>query len=260
MLGGAGGSARPDPRQLLRALLPPGFPPDADPETYRLAEVNRLLRRAAYFPLFSIPDPGSPNRPIPLSPLLPQALVAVEVHEQLHRFAIAPRPPGRRGRITASNDVGEAAAAVHIRWTPMADDFEAGPGRVPPPTLLNPFRSQRFTMLDGELRFGDRARSGFHGFLQRLGPRCRYVTVWLAPEQPAAICLGITGSGRLSVNAMHTVPELRKRGAARAALHALAAHALEDGCPELILLVESENTAARPASSKSGDSDAGNAS
>jgi len=99
------------------------------------------------------------------------------------------------------------------------------------------------------------SRDTFHGFLQRLGPRCRYVTVWLAPEQPAAICLGITGSGRLSVNAMHTVPELRKRGAARAALHALAAHALEDGCPELFLLVESENTAARTLYAHSGFQD-----
>lgn len=99
------------------------------------------------------------------------------------------------------------------------------------------------------------SRDTFRGFLQRLGPRCRYVTVWLAPEQPAAICLGITSPGRLGVNAMHTIRELRKRGAARAALHALAAHALQGGYGELYLLVESENTAARALYSRSGFQD-----
>ena len=92
----------------------------------------------------------------------------------------------------------------------------------------------------------------FRGFLRRLGPRCRYVTAWLTPDQPAAICLGISSPGQLGVYAMHTVPELRKRGAARAALQALAAHALERGDPELYLLVDAQNTPARALYAQSG--------
>jgi len=96
----------------------------------------------------------------------------------------------------------------------------------------------------------------FRAFLQRLGPRCRYVTAWLAPDQPAAICLGITSPGRLGVYAMHTVPELRKRRAARAALHALARHALDgDEYPELYLLVDAQNTPARALYAQSGFQD-----
>jgi len=82
------------------------------------------------------------------------------------------------------------------------------------------------------------------GFLARLGTRCRFVTAWVQ-EQPAAIALGIPSPGRLGVYAMHTVPELRRRGAARAVLHALAGTALTEGQGELYLLVDAQNVAAR---------------
>ena len=35
----------------------------------------------------------------------------------------------------------------------------------------------------------------FQGFLARLAGRCRFVTAWVAPDQPAAICLGVTSPG-----------------------------------------------------------------
>lgn len=44
---------------------------------------------------------------------------------------------------------------------------------------------------------------------------------------------------------MHTRPELRRRGAARALLHALAQHALREGTEQLYLLVEPDNVPAR---------------
>lgn len=160
---GAAG-APPDMAALLRRLLPPTFPPGADPETYRIEEVHRLLRQAAYFSIFSVPNPASPNQPVLLTPLFPFGMIAVEVNEDLHRFEIEVHGPSRGRGVTAANRVGEPVAGVHIRWTPMPDDFEAGPGRVPPPTLLNPFRSQRFCMLDGQLTFKDGRGSGFHAF------------------------------------------------------------------------------------------------
>ena len=143
--------------------IPPGaFPPGVDPATYRLEEVTRLLRRAAYLPIFSVPDPGRRNQVIPLLPGLPFAPVAFQVHEQLHRFSV--RAWFGHCGLVVSQRVGEPAASVHIRWTVIPDGFEAGPKRRPPPTVLLPFLSQRFAMLDGELRFEDGAGSGFHGF------------------------------------------------------------------------------------------------
>jgi ribosomal protein S18 acetylase RimI-like enzyme len=94
----------------------------------------------------------------------------------------------------------------------------------------------------------------FHGFLERLGARCCFVTAWVA-DQPATVCLGISSPGRLGVYAMHTVPELRQRGAARAALQALASHALAQGYAELYLLVEAQNRAARALYAQSGFGD-----
>jgi N-acetylglutamate synthase len=85
----------------------------------------------------------------------------------------------------------------------------------------------------------------FLGFLARLGPRARFVTAYAERGDAAAIGLGIRSGQRLGIYAMLTLPEQRRRGAALAALTALAESALADGIPELYLLVERENTAAR---------------
>jgi len=85
----------------------------------------------------------------------------------------------------------------------------------------------------------------FLGFLARLGSRARFVTSYAERGDAAAIGLGITSGRRLGVYAMLTLPEQRRRGAGQAALSALAESALVDGIPELYLLVEHENTAAR---------------
>jgi hypothetical protein len=45
----------------------------------------------------------------------------------------------------------------------LPDDFRAFPDSEPPPTPLDPTRSQRFAMLDGVCQFGD-GRDGFRGF------------------------------------------------------------------------------------------------
>lgn len=140
----------------------PGFPPGVDPESYRREEVQRLLEQAAYLSIFSVPDASSPNVPVRLLPGLDITTIAVRVHETLHRFSIDVESAG--AGLTARNRIGEPMASVEIRWTPMPDDFEAAPGRVPPPTLLNPFRSQRFCMLDGHLQFADAAASSLTAF------------------------------------------------------------------------------------------------
>jgi hypothetical protein len=144
--------------------LPPTFPPDVDPTTYRLETVAHQLKQAAYFPIFSIANPASPNVPILLWPGLSFLIIAVEVNEQLHRFEATVEPPVHARGLRAIDRVGEPVASVHIRWTPIPENFEAAPDRVPPTTVLNPFCSQRFTMLDGHFQFQDRDHSGFKGF------------------------------------------------------------------------------------------------
>jgi GNAT superfamily N-acetyltransferase len=91
------------------------------------------------------------------------------------------------------------------------------------------------------------------GFLARLAGRSWGVTAWLdvpagaPPEQgrAAAMGLGIAWGRWLGVYAMHTAPALRRRGAARALLQGLAAHALSLGTAHMYLLVEPGNVAAR---------------
>lgn len=157
--GAAGASQTP---QSLPPL-PPTFPPGVDPVTYQLKAVSRLLKSADYFSIFSIHNPAIPNTPLP-SPRDPRRLIGIEANEELHRFEVVVEEPTTRCGLKAVNRVGQAVANVHVKWMLIPDDFEAAPGRIPPPTELDPTRSQRFTFLDGEMVFKDRERSGFRAF------------------------------------------------------------------------------------------------
>jgi hypothetical protein len=130
--------------------------------------VTRLLKQAAYFPVFNIHHPATPNGTVPLLPFatstLGQALVtAVNVNEELRRFDVVTQV-GPRG-LTACNRIGsQGVANVSLRWTPIPEGYAPSPGVSPPPTLLNPFASQRFTTLNGQLSFQDRRVSGVRAF------------------------------------------------------------------------------------------------
>jgi len=158
-------AVKPDVAAVLQSLppLPPTFPPGIDPATYQLETVSRLIKSAAYLSIFSIHNPKIPNTPIP-SPRDPGRLIGIEAHEELHRFEITVAEPTVECGLKAINRVGERVADVHVKWMLIPDDFEAAPGRVPPPTELDPTRSQRFTFLDGQMKFRDRDGSGFRAF------------------------------------------------------------------------------------------------
>jgi hypothetical protein len=134
-----------------------------DGEPIAPAGVDTLLRRAAYLPLFSVHSPAVKNVPIP-SPSDPAALVGMKVFEEMHRFAARVGDPSRARGLQASNRVGEPVADIDIDWRVVPDDFVAAPDRLPPPTALDPARSQRFAMYDGHFRWRDAAGSGFRGF------------------------------------------------------------------------------------------------
>ena len=73
-------------------------------------------------------------------------------------------PTAVEGGWSVRKRVGEPVASVSIRWLVMPDDFDAAPGKVPPPTELDPTRSQRFCMLNGEMQFRDSRHSAFRAF------------------------------------------------------------------------------------------------
>ncbi len=139
------------------------LPPGANPETYGIESMTALLKRAAYFPIFSVHDPGRPNMPLP-SPNKPGALIGVDVNEELHRFDVRAELAPSIGCPPISKRVGEPVANVSIRWLVIPDDFVAAPDRIPPPTELDPTRSQRFAMLNGHMTFKDEKQSGFRAF------------------------------------------------------------------------------------------------
>ena len=150
----------------------PVVPTGTNPWTYRLVAVRRQMR-SAFFSLFSVPNPATPDVPIEASlpfpfsllqrlPFFPQLLAAVEVNEAPLRFQTTVGEAACQ--LLATNAVGQHIATVHIRWTPIPWDYAANPYTKPPQTILNPLVSQRFEMLDGEFRFADSAGTGVHGF------------------------------------------------------------------------------------------------
>jgi hypothetical protein len=155
--------ARPRATAASRpTAIPPVFPPGT------VDEVTRLLAAAAYFPIFNVHNPVIPNDTVALFPIATQTLgkalfTAVNVNEALRRFEVVTQA-GTQG-LTAINRISsEDIANVTIRWTPIPSSYAPSPGVSPPPTLLNPFASQRFTMLNGQLSFQDRRVSGVQAF------------------------------------------------------------------------------------------------
>lgn len=124
--------------------------------------ISSVLKRAAYFLLFSVPNPETRNVPI-LSTGDPSRLIGMKVFEQLHRFEIQERLSSGAG-LRAVNLIGEPAANISIDWRVIPEDFVAAPDRLPPPTNLDPGCSQRFAMYNGRFQWNDSQQSGFHGF------------------------------------------------------------------------------------------------
>jgi N-acetylglutamate synthase len=91
-------------------------------------------------------------------------------------------------------------------------------------------------------RFRD-ARDVFTALLGRIGDRARYATA-LAGDDPVAIALGVVDPPYVGLFNMVTLPEHRRRGAARALLGALARDALTAGASEAYLQVEQDNVGA----------------
>jgi hypothetical protein len=119
--------------------------------------VQRLIDRAAYFQLYSSPAPG--GHAIRNGDHIAGYLVC----ERLQRFDVVMQPPTSEHGLQASNILGEEIGTFNSRWLFCPDGFEALPDCEPPPTRFDPAKRQRFVMMEGECRLGDKG-DGFCGF------------------------------------------------------------------------------------------------
>ncbi|HEX6865560.1 MAG TPA: hypothetical protein VF414_22220, partial [Thermoanaerobaculia bacterium] len=123
--------------------------------------LQRLIDEAAGFNVMAVPEArpsGSALRAAGRN-----GVIGWQVREALHRFDIVLDPPSAGGGIKAANSIGETAGWLDLRWLVIPRDFLARPDREPPATLLDPERSQRFTMQEATFRFGD-GSDGFRSF------------------------------------------------------------------------------------------------
>lgn len=125
--------------------------------------LQQLVDEAAHFNMFSIPDAARTSDAGIPAQSGGNGVIGIRVNETLHRFEISVEPPASEKPLRARNVVGEAAGKFTHRWMVMPDDFVAAPGHEPPPTVLDPSRSQRFVMLDSLCTFGE-GKDGFRGF------------------------------------------------------------------------------------------------
>jgi hypothetical protein len=124
--------------------------------------MQRLVDQAAHFNVYSLPDRRVASAGI-AAPGDPRNVVGWRIHEVLHRFDIVSQAPTAKTPLRARNRMGEPVGRFTQRWMLAPDDFVAAPDREPPPTPLDPSRSQRFVMLDGTCTFGN-GEDGFRGF------------------------------------------------------------------------------------------------
>jgi GNAT superfamily N-acetyltransferase len=92
--------------------------------------------------------------------------------------------------------------------------------------------------------YGDHRLAAYADLTVRLGPHAFVATVEL-DGAPAGAGFGVVERGWLGVFGMTTQPTVRRRGVARAVLHALAVHATSIGATKCYLQVEVENAGAR---------------
>lgn len=124
-------------------------------------EVLAVLRKAAYFSIFSVPDPEQLSQGVPLIPF-GNLLYKISIIESPRRHQITVGPPSPScGFLTKMIGSEQRIARQKLTLEVMPNNFEAGLGRTPPPTLLLPFLSQRFYMSQGEFDFLDPESSGF---------------------------------------------------------------------------------------------------
>lgn len=133
--------------------------PDVNAETYPYDYVQYLLDQTADFQMFAIPD-ASHSSDASLTPAHPEDFFGLNggyglsLRSALHRFdALVGMPSGDTG-LQVAQAVGEAEGVFRCLFMLGSGELEWTPGRNPPPAIYDPWRAQRFSMLDCEFSFG----------------------------------------------------------------------------------------------------------
>lgn len=125
-------------------------------------EVLDVISKASYFSVFTVPDPQSLSEGVPLIPAVPQSVYEIAITEAPRRFSSCVGQPTAECGFQTGRVVGRRQIAKQsLRLQVAPNNFESGPGRTPPPTVLIPFLSQRFWMFNGEFDFLDGLGTGF---------------------------------------------------------------------------------------------------
>jgi hypothetical protein len=121
--------------------------------------LQRLVDQALSFHVFALPEETGRGAAIHTSGF---GVTGVRVSGPLHRFRMELEHPSQAG-VRGLNTLGEVAGRLDLRWLFIPHELMAAPDREPPPTALDPSRSQRFVIQDGTFSFGD-GSDGFRCF------------------------------------------------------------------------------------------------
>jgi hypothetical protein len=135
--------------------------PAVNAPSYPRELIQKLLDQGAFFNLLAAPNHKIAH--VSIGGVAGGGIIGVRLHDALHRLSVVTSPPAGDNPIATKNTVGQRIGSFNQRWMFVPDDFVALPDKEPPPTRLEPSRSQRFVMLDGDCSFGD-GETGFRGF------------------------------------------------------------------------------------------------
>jgi hypothetical protein len=140
------------------AIASPPSLPDVNAQTYPFEYVQYLLDQTADFNIFAVPDPQhaeaatlTPDDPSDYFGL--NGGYGMSLRCRLHHFDSLISPDADTG-LLVTEAVGESSGTFSCRCFFSPDNFTWSPGRLPPPVIYDPWRSQRFVMLSPEFSFG----------------------------------------------------------------------------------------------------------
>lgn len=159
--------------------------PDVNAETYPFEIVQHLLDQTANFCFYSIPDRSYKDKAT-LTPRDPNDFFGInggygiDLESELHRFDSTTGPSASCTGMLTEQVVGEEAGRFHARCLFGPDDFAWAPGKYPPPAIYDPWRTQRFAMLDAGFSFGGHNALLVHGVGRTFPMSVKGVTVLFA--------------------------------------------------------------------------------
>ncbi len=133
--------------------------PDVNAETYPYEVVQHLLDQTASLSFYTIPDPAHHGQAT-LTPQNPDDFFGINggygisLKGALHRFDSIVLPSSRRRLLEIEQSVGESVGGFEARCMFGPEDFPWRPGQEPPVMIFDPWRSQRFAMVDAYFNFG----------------------------------------------------------------------------------------------------------